>query len=327
MASDNLLQAALGALEGFGNVFIPYKQKQFDHQNQLDLLTQQQAIQNKGALDLYKQKQPLEEQSAIRMAQAKADMERADNYVPGSQVQDVLSGKPNPGTNYNKAVLPLIGNREKQNEHNLALSEKENQFWERQWQDFTNKNDPNLATSRTPIGMVGRANIQANRALTTLSKPTVTNQEAGNVMADLAGIYQGGAPTQFGMSHQEYQTLYGKAQSLLQQVSGKPQDALPADIKARLVSVLSEMKRDNQTILNKHFNTIEKTRKNLVQKYPDEWKSFRSGIEGDFGPEQGGGLRPPVVGQASPRPGGVLHQDADGNQAWMYPDGTFDEVK
>ena len=29
----------------------------------------------------------------------------------------------------------------------------------------------------------------------------------------------------------------------------------------------------------------------------------------------------------SPKPGGVLHQDANGNKAWMYPDGTFDEVK
>ena len=29
----------------------------------------------------------------------------------------------------------------------------------------------------------------------------------------------------------------------------------------------------------------------------------------------------------SPKPGGVLNTDAQGNKAWVYPDGTFDEVK
>lgn len=35
---------------------------------------------------------------------------------------------------------------------------------------------------------------------------------------------------------------------------------------------------------------------------------------------------PPAAGR-SPKPGGVLKQDKNGNKAWVYPDGTFDEVK
>jgi hypothetical protein len=35
----------------------------------------------------------------------------------------------------------------------------------------------------------------------------------------------------------------------------------------------------------------------------------------------------PGVQSQSPKPGGVMHQDAAGNKAWVYPDGTFDEVK
>lgn len=34
-----------------------------------------------------------------------------------------------------------------------------------------------------------------------------------------------------------------------------------------------------------------------------------------------------VSADMSPKPGGVLSEDADGNKAWMYSDGTFDEVK
>jgi len=34
-----------------------------------------------------------------------------------------------------------------------------------------------------------------------------------------------------------------------------------------------------------------------------------------------------VTLESSPKPGGVLNKDAKGNRAWVYPDGTFDEVK
>jgi hypothetical protein len=38
-------------------------------------------------------------------------------------------------------------------------------------------------------------------------------------------------------------------------------------------------------------------------------------------------LLTPAQSEASPKPGGVLHVDTKGAKAWVYPDGTFDEVR
>lgn len=164
---------------------------------------------------------------------------------------------------------------------NLNISEKENQFYQREWDKLLKESDPLNASSRTPLGLASRATFQANRALKTLSNPVVTNQEAGNAMADIAAIYQNGSPTQFGMSHQEYKTVYGKVQGVLQAISGKPQDALPDAIKNRLVGVLNDMKATNSSLLKQRLDLTEHSKKAVISHFPDEWKEYRQILEGD----------------------------------------------
>ncbi len=139
--------------------------------------------------------------------------------------------------------------------------------------------NPDIATNRSPLGMAGRANMAANRALTTLDNPMVTNQEAGNVMADVASIYQNGSPTEFGMSEQGYKTLYAQAQSALQYFTGKPQDALTPEIKDRLKGVLSGMKDTNKGVIKENLDALESLHKTTISKDPDRWKEYRSKIE------------------------------------------------
>lgn len=206
----------------------------------------------------------------------------------------------------------------------LQLGEKTDQFNQREWDKILKENDPNVATSRSAIGMIGKSNINANRAITTLSKPMVTNQEAGNAMADLAAIYQGGSPTQFGMSHQQYSTIYGKVKDLLQTVTGKPQDALPDAIKKRLLSVLSDMKADNTKILKHQLDQVEKSKSKIIKAFPEDWKGFRQSIEGNFAPEaqasagdQGAQSKIPTIASQDDYEklaSGSLYLDAQGTQ-------------
>lgn len=161
----------------------------------------------------------------------------------------------------------------------LDLSEKQSQFDQKEWDKIVKEVNPLTAGTRTTLGMAAKADFQANRALVTLSKPVVTNQEAGNVMADIAAIYQNGSPTQYGMSHQEYSTLYGRLQGALQSVTGKPQDALPDAIKERLVGVLHEMKGTNNSVLKQQLDFTEKAKSRVIKKFPDEWKDIRSTFE------------------------------------------------
>lgn len=169
-------------------------------------------------------------------------------------------------------------NKFRQSQANLQIGEKQGQFNEKQWADLVKNVNPETASSRTPVGIAARGNSNADRALATLSKPIVTNQEAGNVMADIASIYQNGSPSEFGMKHQEYSTLYGKLQGTIQQITGKPQDALPNDIKQRLTSVLTDLKNVNSTVINRNLDNIEKTRGKFIDSsgHRDDWNQLRS---------------------------------------------------
>lgn len=162
----------------------------------------------------------------------------------------------------------------------LDISEHQSQFDQREWDKIVKDVNPATASTRTTLGMATKANFQADRALVTLSKPVVTVQEAGNAMADIAAIYQMGSPTQYGMSHQEYSTLYGKVQGALQSVTGKPQDALPDAIKQRLIEVLHDMKGTNAGVLKQQLDFTEKSKAKIIKKFPDEWKDIRMTLEG-----------------------------------------------
>lgn len=162
----------------------------------------------------------------------------------------------------------------------LDIGTKEDQFYQKEWDKIVKDTNPLTASSRSTLGMASKANFQADRALTTLSKPVVTNQEAGNAMADIAAIYQTGSPTQFGMSHQEYATLYGKVQGALQTLTGKPQDALPSAIKQRLVGVLNDMKGTNNSVLKQQLDLTEKSKARIIKRFPDEWSDIRKTLEG-----------------------------------------------
>jgi len=178
----------------------------------------------------------------------------------------------------------------------LDLGTKQDQFDQKEWDKIVKDTNPLTASSRSTLGMASKANFQADRALVTLSKPVVTNQEAGNVMADIAAIYQTGSPTQYGMSHQEYSTLYGKIQGALQTVTGKPQDALPDAIKQRLVGVLHDMKGTNSGVLKQQLDFTEKSKAKIIKKFPDEWKGIRATLEGG----QDGGAAIPESGPHGP---------------------------
>ena len=125
--------------------------------------------------------------------------------------------------------------------------------------------------------------MQANRALKTLSNPMVTNQEAGNVMADVSAIYQNGSPTEFGMNHQQYNTAYGKVQNAIQSITGKPTDALPNAIKQRLQGVLSDMKNTNGGVLKQRLDMTERSKSKVIKHFPQEWMDYRKTLEGDAG--------------------------------------------
>ena len=169
------------------------------------------------------------------------------------------------------------------------LQDAESKTKSNEWDKLDKITNPNIATNRSPLGMAGRANMSADRALTTLKQPDVTNQEAGNVMADVASIYQAGSPTEFGMSEQGYRTLYAQAQALKQYVTGQPQDAMTPEIKQRLMRVLQGMKDTNSKVIKQNLKYIESAHADLIKKDPDKWNDMKSALLQDYGDDSSNG--------------------------------------
>lgn len=204
-----------------------------------------------------------------------------DNTMNGWEVNPnfMMTGK---GSMYSKKA-----------DNSIQLQEKQDQFNQREWDKLTKEVNPLTTSGRNPLGMATKANYNANRALSTLSNPMVTNQEAGNVMADIASIYQNGSPTQFGMSEQAYHTVQAKLAGVMQYLTGKPQDALTPQIKNRLQNVLYDMKRTNFDVLRQNLDYTEKAKAKLIKAFPDEWKQMRETLLSDaysgLGKQAGGG--------------------------------------
>jgi len=152
---------------------------------------------------------------------------------------------------------------------------------QKEWDTIVKEANPLTASNRNPLGAAAKATYNANRAIQTLTNPVVTNQEAGNVMADIASIYQGGSPTEMGMKEQQYNSLKSKVAGMMQMITGNPQDALPAPIKQRLLGVLADMKNTNSSVVKQQLDYLEGAQSQVIKYFPDQWKKLRGTIESD----------------------------------------------
>lgn len=172
----------------------------------------------------------------------------------------------------------------------VRVGEKNDQFYQKEWDKIEKESNPLTTSGRSGLGMAAKADYNANRALVTLSKPVVTNQEAANVMADIAQIYQGGSPTEYGMSHQGYNSLYQRITGTMQYLTGQPQDSLPDAVKQRLLGVLKEMKTTNSAVIKQQLDHLERAQPQVINKFKDQWRGIRENMENGIsgGPETTG---------------------------------------
>lgn len=197
----------------------------------------------------------------------------------GSQFKQAYAFNPN--RMIDKKADMFVKNPDK----SFEFGQKQDQFNQRQWTALTNKFNPAVVSSRSALGMASNGNLRADRALVTLQQPMVTNAQLGNALADLAGIYQGGAPTAFGMHEQQYTTAYQKLQSLMQFVSAKPTNVVTPEIKQKVIDTINDLKNVNNDYISQTFKSVEGSQKKLINNYQEEWQALK---ESWLPPEQEG---------------------------------------
>lgn len=197
----------------------------------------------------------------------------------------------------------------------MQMNEKRTQLNQKLYSKILERNNPAMASSRSTLGMAANGNLRAERALSAVqNNPVMTNQDLGNVIGDLAGIYQGGAPTDMGMKHQQYESIQQKIAGLKQFLTGRPQDAVPPEIKSKIIDTINNLKKINNTAIKNNFDSVEAGNKNLLSNYSDEWQAFRSQVEGEYandGNNQSNGNNQDVRSQYNAlRESGVSEEEA-----------------
>lgn len=205
------------------------------------------------------------------------------NPMPTADASGMASGQPATDQSIPAYPAGTIHPSTKLDEKSAVAKEKSSQFDQKQWSAFVKTNTPTLASSRSTLGMAANGNLRADRALVSIqNNPVMTNQDLGNVVGDLAGIYQGGAPTDMGMKHQQYDSIQNRIASLKQFITGKPQDAVPPAIKQKLVDLINNLKNVNNQAIDQHFAVQEKAQKKLIAKFPDEWQALRDQVKENY---------------------------------------------
>ncbi|MBX4189781.1 hypothetical protein KW791_00565 [Candidatus Parcubacteria bacterium] len=243
-------------------------------------------------------------QAALMLQRAK--QQQYDNMIKGALTQATLAGSGislNPQTNSLNAYtspanqlknLLTVSSINKNNatvtnlQNKPALDAEKQQVKQdaqdqKSWEKIVRNSDPSLASSRSTFGMASNGNLRADRALSTLQNNKIlTNQDAQNIVADIAGIYAGGAPSDQGMKHSQYESIQQRIAGLQQYINGKPTDALPPDIKNHLTQVIGDLKNVNNEAIKSHFDYQEKANSGVISKYQDEWNQMKGAyVSGD----------------------------------------------
>jgi len=153
-------------------------------------------------------------------------------------------------------------------------------------------------SSRNVLGSAGRSLVNADRALDTLNQPVITNQQLNNISADVAAIYNNGQATVSGTQHNQYNTLYSKAQGLLQQVTGQPEDAVPDGIKQQLKDTLMQMRNISSGVAQKNLAFVKASHPDFVRNNPNYFDDLAKGLSNETSQSTGSPTSPAAAASA-----------------------------
>lgn len=152
--------------------------------------------------------------------------------------------------------------------------------------------NPTVAPTRSVLGVIGQTTVRAKRAIDQLTNPNIpiTPQLLAGIGSDIAGILQGGAPTQSGMTEQQYETLQSTVAKATQYLTANPQNALPPQLNKQLVASLKQLNDSGKKYIKDNMQSTLAVHKDWIKKNPDKWQELKDSINQDYGldEDQGG---------------------------------------
>lgn len=147
--------------------------------------------------------------------------------------------------------------------------------------------NPMNASRGSQLGKIGETTVRAKRALDLLNDPNfkINSQVLSGIGSDMAGILQGGSPTQIGMNEQGYATLQTTLAKAGQYLDAHPGDALPQDMRDYLTTTFNKLNDTGKYYIKNNLKTVEDLQKPWVSKNKDIWSSTKQDIYDTYGLE------------------------------------------
>lgn len=150
--------------------------------------------------------------------------------------------------------------------------------------------NPTVAPTRSVLGLIGQTTVRAQRAIDQLSNPPngkITPQMLSGIGSDMAGILQGGAPTQIGMSEQQYKTMTSVLAGGVQFLTQNPQNALPPAISKQLLDSFNQLNDTGKKYIQNNIKSAEILHKGWVSRNQDTWNDLKDNINKQYGLDNG----------------------------------------
>lgn len=179
---------------------------------------------------------------------------------------------------------------------------------------------PSHAPTGTPDSQASQIQLAARQLKGLIATPG-SYQRLGLAKGDVARMVLRAAPQEEVLKSAGFtDTLVQRFNVLKQRITSDPKAVDQPEIRKELYDLADELQRSSQPIIERSTNQL---RRSYAGKLPAD---FDITVQEELGSKFPDIPFSDGLNKTSPKPGGVLRIDPQNNKAWVYPDGTYDEV-
>lgn len=162
----------------------------------------------------------------------------------------------------------------------LKLNAKAAESTEKQWQKLDKEINTAFKTRSGGLGSLSTAIFRSVRAINTInSTKNLTAQDLANISQDIAGVFQGGAPTVVTAKDNDYSTIFTNLADTFRKYTGiMPHfgtKGVLQDTKAKLLQVCVDLRDSATANIKKYIESEEPAFKQIIDESPERWDQMQ----------------------------------------------------
>lgn len=126
-------------------------------------------------------------------------------------------------------------------------------------------------SSRSAIGVAALNNMRADRMLSVIDNPNLTQQDQFNLVADLQGIFKGGVPDEVALKMGGYKTAKAVIANLITMITSNPAAINTPEIHKHLKTIAEEIKKVDSKVIRDNAGVYAVAFRGLAESDPQRF--------------------------------------------------------